>query len=83
MADTHGFPLEILLEIAKENNMVVDWIDFWDEAIKAGWKEIKILNKLETCLTDAYSKEYKMNVIYRLIWRSDYVRNKKRLKELD
>ena len=37
MVDTYGMPLEILLDIMKERGFVVDWLQFYKDAEKAGW----------------------------------------------
>jgi len=34
--DTHGIPLYITLEFAKDNGFIVDWLQYMKDAVKAG-----------------------------------------------
>jgi hypothetical protein len=63
---TLGLPLDVLFTILKENNIIIDWIDFYQDCIKNGWKHQTIINKLEHSLFDVYGKEYKNVIIERL-----------------
>jgi len=38
MSSILGLPLEIILDILKKKNMVIDWVDFYEESVKHGWK---------------------------------------------
>lgn len=64
--DSHGLPLDIMLELMKENNMIPDWIDFCKEAMASGWKDKTIRNRVHTALIDTYGEEYADNVLSRL-----------------
>lgn len=61
-----GLPLDIILLQLDKNNMIVDWIDFYEESIKGGWKNKTTFNKIETVIGDYYGPEYKKEVIKRL-----------------
>ena len=66
MHETHGMPLDILLDIVREHNMVVDWCGFLDSAIKVNWNLPNLFNKLEPLLTSVYGEEYTDQIILRL-----------------
>jgi len=66
MHETHGMPLDILLDILKDYDMVVDWCGFLDSSIKVQWKVYNTIKKLEVLLTNMYGKGYSEQVIIRL-----------------
>lgn len=37
LKDTYGLPLEMTLDLLEKQGMVVDWLSFWDDGIRAGW----------------------------------------------
>jgi len=65
---TIGLPLSDILFYTKEKGLMIDWIDFAEDALKDGWKFNTIFNKLETALVDAYGKEFKDRVLAVLTW---------------
>lgn len=58
-----GLPLENILEILHDNHMIVDWFDFYDHALKEGWKPERAINKIRNSLGEVYSPEYGKEVI--------------------
>ncbi len=67
MYDTFGLPLVDLVILIRKNDLIIDWISFYEDAEKAGWKNKTIMNKIEGALVDAhYDKDYKDEVIKRL-----------------
>ena len=66
-SDTHGMPLPILFMLMKDYNMVPSPQIFYDDAIKAGWKETTIFNRLEDAYCDGYGKAFWKEVEKRLI----------------
>lgn len=64
--DTHGLPLSIIWQCCIENNFVPSWIDFYFEAIEAGWSHKTILLRLNESIADVYGIEYQEVVIKRL-----------------
>ena len=61
-----GLPLEDCLKFLKEQNMVVDWIDFIEDSIKYEWKMKTTLIRIETSVTEVYGKEYCQEVMKRI-----------------
>lgn len=56
--ETYGMPLSALFSYLADNNMVPDWIDFYNWAKKNGMKHDRILNKLRDPLQDAWGPEF-------------------------
>tara|TARA_Y100000310_G_C20704121_1_gene833231 strand:+ start:18129 stop:18308 length:180 start_codon:yes stop_codon:yes gene_type:complete len=48
----------------EEKGFVVDWIDYYESALKEGMKSERILNRMRFAITDAYGKEYS-NIVMR------------------
>ena len=66
MVSSMGIPLEILLEIMDKKGLVVDWVDFWDESLKGGWKEKTTINKIETAVEEIHGSKYRREVMKRI-----------------
>ncbi len=66
MISSRGVQLDILVDELKRNNIVVDWIEFYNESQKHGWNIKTVLNKIEIVLIDVYDKEYSDEVLTRL-----------------
>ncbi len=61
-----GLPLDVLFNIAIEQNWVPCWTSFYKEAIAAGMSHGRVLAKLEEAITDSFGQEYCQVVIRRL-----------------
>lgn len=61
--DTLGLPLEILFMEMKKNDLVPDWVDFYNCAIAQGWKKKTILSRLGTAIRASYGKEFELYVL--------------------
>jgi hypothetical protein len=66
VSSTIGLPLEMLLPLLEKNNMVIDWIDFYNCSIKGGWSQKTTLMKIKTALGDCFGSQYKKEVLKRL-----------------
>jgi hypothetical protein len=64
--DTMGLPLDTVFDLCEQHKLVPSWIHFYDDAIKQGWSEKTIMNRLETSICDAYGKDYWLGVEERL-----------------
>lgn len=67
MFDSKGLPLEDIILLLKENNMIIDWIDFYKDAMKKGWSLKTFYERLEV-LEDIFDKKYKDEVLRRLVY---------------
>ncbi len=64
--DTLGVPLDAVFDLCKEKNMMPSWTHFYDDAIKQGWSQETIMNRLSINVSDVYGKEFCDEVIKRL-----------------
>jgi hypothetical protein len=74
MVDTYGIPLDTILDVLKSQNMMPDWIDFYDQAIKVGWKSTGVISKLSEVVMDVYGQEFHDGWLARL---QEYISIKK------
>lgn len=61
-----GLPLQDILEVLKQENMVVDWIDFYDQSVKESWKPERTLVKIRDSVGDVFGPETGKEIIKRL-----------------
>jgi hypothetical protein len=61
-----GLPLEFVLEVLQKNNMLVDWIDYYENAVKQGSKSDRIVERIHNCVNDFYGIETGNGIIKRL-----------------
>jgi hypothetical protein len=46
--------------------MVVDWIDYYEEAVKHSSKPERVLEQIQNCVNDFYGPETRNEIIKRL-----------------
>ena len=74
VVDTHGIPLSIVLDYFETNNMVIDWINFYESACSRNWKTKTIFQRIVEALRDTNKdKQYIDRVVSSLVY---YIRNK-------
>ncbi len=64
--ETHGIPLDMVIEHLENKNMIIDWCDFYEDALKNNWGVRTIFTKIEMALLDLYGRDYAENVLCRL-----------------
>jgi alanyl-tRNA synthetase len=64
--ETHGLPLSDILSILKQRDYIIDWFDFYQDALSAGMKHDSVIAKLNEAINDSYGTEFKNTVIRRL-----------------
>lgn len=64
--ETHGLPLDILLDVLLQKDAIPCWMSFYREASAAGMKHERILSKLEGPLSDVYGGEFQKVVFAKL-----------------
>lgn len=62
--DSIGLPLIFILDRFREDNIVVDWIDFINYTIEKQWNITQTLSKIEEALID--NREEQKEVIQRI-----------------
>jgi hypothetical protein len=63
--NSEGLPLEILLSEFKDNDIIPDWPDFIDEAIKCNWNLDSLRTKIEISTGDVYGPLHRDEVLKR------------------
>ncbi len=64
--ETHGLPLDVLLEVVHDRGAVPCWLSFMREAESAGMRRDRALSKLAEAVTDVHGSEFCENVMTRL-----------------
>lgn len=67
LVESRGIPLDIILIEFERNNLLVDWLDFFEQSQKGGWNTKTTLNKIRYALDEVKGKEYTEHVLMRLI----------------
>lgn len=64
---THGFPLEVAIDTIFENNFLIDWTSFIDQARKNKWYDFQTYETICYALDESFlDKEFKQQVKLRL-----------------
>lgn len=56
---THGLPLDVLLHVLKDKGLVIDWLDFIQDARRDGWKDRTIRARILAAVADVFGPAYK------------------------
>lgn len=56
----------MILDIYKERNTVIDWIQFVQAGLEHLWRYRTIVSKIEVSLLEVYGKEYSEHVVITL-----------------
>jgi len=66
MSSVLGTPLDLLLSILKQQDMVVDWVEFYESSKKHGWTDKTVLLRISTEVSEVYGPKYRDVVISKL-----------------
>ncbi len=61
-----GLPLQDIVDTLNQNDMLVDWQDFYHRAIKEGWKSGRTFIKIREAVGDIFGPAYGAEVEKRL-----------------
>jgi alanyl-tRNA synthetase len=64
--ETHGLPLDVVLETLKSREAMPCWTAFYQEATAAGMKHKRILSKLEESISDIFGSSFCAHVLGKL-----------------
>lgn len=56
MYDTLGFPLEVQMELAQERGALISLLDFYTDALAAGWAPEKALRVIDEACLNVFGK---------------------------
>ena len=60
LVDTHGIPLDLVLERLAGAGMVPDWLTFCSAAVAAGWKPSRLRTRLAEAVGDVHGPDYRV-----------------------
>ncbi len=61
-----GLPLPDIIDTLYNNDIIIDWMDFYNQAMKEGWKPNRTLVKIKDSVEDVFGTEYANEVIKRI-----------------
>ena len=64
--DTYGLPLDSILDMMKDKNMIPCWTTFYNDATTNGWKHKSVMTRLVPLIGDVYGPEFSTEVGRRL-----------------
>lgn len=56
--DQVGLPLDVIVDRLRDRDMMVDWINFFQDALQAGWKPERVFSKLDSVVRDVYGPDW-------------------------
>lgn len=59
LVDTHGIPLDLVLDSLKDKGMMPDWHDYVAKARKAGWRLDRTVRQLSVAVGDVYGPDFR------------------------
>lgn len=66
MSSVLGVPLEFLLEMLKERNILVSWTHFYNSSVEHLWSYKTTRERVSTAVFEVYGPEYRDEVMKRL-----------------
>jgi len=57
--ETHGLPLDMIVDKLDREGFMPDWLDFAKEAVKAGWRPAAVLPRLTALIGDVYGPKFR------------------------
>jgi len=59
LVGTYGIGLDIVIDKLYQNDIIIDWQDFYGAAKRDGWKDGTIINLLNYAIIEVFGVEYK------------------------
>ena len=64
--ETYGIPLGVIVGYLHSIKVKVNWLDFWDDAIKSGMNYKNVLSMIRNAVNDTFDDKYTNELIRRL-----------------
>lgn len=61
--ETNGVPLDLLIEQFYANGYLIDWLQFYDDAVAIGWKCETILKRIGYAFEEVFSLDESERII--------------------
>ena len=59
LCDTHGVPLDLIIDKLDQLGFICDWLDFHEHAIAKGWRTDRTISKLGEVVGDIYGSSWR------------------------
>ena len=66
MTSTIGLLLVIILSLFEDRGLVVDWIDYYESALRHGMQTDRVLSRIDSDVVDVLGSEHRDEVLKRL-----------------
>jgi len=66
LLETHGIPLDVLVEVIDRQGALIDWVDFYEASQQSNWKTRTALMKIESAVSEVLGEDYCNEVMLRL-----------------
>jgi len=66
LVGSHGLPLELVLMFMKEKELVIDWLDYINGALKDGANIETVKARISSAVADVYGPKYRDEVMKRI-----------------
>lgn len=57
--DEQGIPFDFLVDRLDQHGMMPDWLDFYRDAMKKGWRHDRTMSRLREVVGDVYGPEFR------------------------
>lgn len=64
--ESRGVQLEVMVDILYGQGHLIDWVQFYEDSVKACWNTQTTINKIKYTLDEVLGREYSDEVINRL-----------------
>jgi hypothetical protein len=64
--ESRGVDLGIMVQCLYDSGNLIDWIQFYEDSVKAKWNTITTIKKIKYSLDDVFGVEYSDQIINRL-----------------
>jgi hypothetical protein len=65
-SSTTGLPLEMIIDQLTKQNMIIDWLDYYNKSIQSGIKKNRVIEKIRNAIGDVLGSSHGEETIKRL-----------------
>lgn len=59
LVDSEGIPLDLVVDRLNDQGFMCDWLDFWRDAMKQGWKPDRTYLRLQSVVGEVYGPAFR------------------------
>lgn len=64
--DSVGLPLDVVVDFLDTRGFMMDWLDFYSEAVKKGWPPDRTMLRLTQVVGDVYGPRFREDWVKRM-----------------